>query len=113
MKVTSSVGDEYECVDLIYEAVGDQLKRTIAALKEAMEGLDNGDTRAGKEIKTLLGDLRRAQTAAVTERQKLDEDRRKNGELGRGEVDLDAARSQIIDRLARLRDTTNAGRVSE
>ncbi|WP_417244161.1 hypothetical protein [Celeribacter sp.] len=113
MKVTSSVGDEYECVDQIYEAVGDQLRRTIVALKQAMEGLDAGDASAGKEIKAVMADLRRAQIAAVTERQKLDEDRRKNGELGRGEVDLDAARSEIVDRLARLRNTPDAGCVSE
>jgi len=113
MKETSSVGDEYDWAEKMNEAVDDQLKRAIVVLQQAMEAIEAGDSGATKGIKPFLLDLHRAQQSFITERQKRDEDRRKNGGLGRGEVDFDASRSEIIDRLARLYATRHPRCVSD
>ncbi|MCA0044694.1 hypothetical protein [Celeribacter litoreus] len=102
MRQTSSVGDEFETVDRIEAAVARNLNWAMDALEDVIDRLMAGE-KAGKEVKPLIADLRRAQQSAITERQKLDEERRKRGELGSGEIDLDAARTEILDRLARLR----------
>ncbi|WP_460273358.1 hypothetical protein [Celeribacter sp. ULVN23_4] len=102
MSMTSSVGDEFETVDQIEHSVRQSLLWAIMALDDVIDRILTGE-KAGKEVKPLLADLMRAKLAAVTERQKLDEERRKRGELAPGEIDFDNARSEIFDRLARLR----------
>lgn len=101
MRKTTSVGDAFDTVEAIDAAVERNLEWAIMSLDDVIDGLLDGQKSGAKEIKPLLADLRRAQTAAITERQKLDEERRKRGGLGAGELDLDAARSEILDRLAR------------
>jgi hypothetical protein len=102
MKVTSSVGDEFETVDQIEASVKQSLLWAILALDDVIDRLLTGET-AGKEVKPLIADLMRAKLAAVTERQKLDDEKRKRGELGGGAIDFDAAKSEILDRLARCK----------
>lgn len=107
MKVTSSVGDEFETVDRIEKAVARNLNWAIDALEDVIDRLLMGE-KAEKEVKPLIADLRRAQQAAITERHKLDDEKRKRGELGAGEIDFDAARSEVLDRLARLKARSRA-----
>ncbi|TNE64913.1 hypothetical protein [Celeribacter ethanolicus] len=108
MKVTSSVGDEFETVDQIEASVKQSLLWAILALDDVIDRLLTGEKAGGKEVKPLIADLMRAKLAAVTERQKLDDEKRKRGELGGGEIDFDAARSEILDRLARLKAASRA-----
>lgn len=104
----SSVGDECRSVDQIETSVARSLNWAIEALEDVIERLMSGE-KAEKEVRPLIADLRRAQQLAIKERQALDEEKRKRGELGHGEIDFDAARHQILDRLARLRATRGAG----
>ncbi|WP_417273873.1 hypothetical protein [Celeribacter halophilus] len=108
MKMTSSVGDELETVDEIEASVKQSLLWAIMALDDVIDRLLSGE-KNGKEVRPLITDLMRAKTAAITERQKLDEEKRKRGELGCGEIDFDAARSEILDRLARMQAASRAG----
>jgi hypothetical protein len=107
MKVTSSVGDEFETVDQIEASVKQSLLWAIMALDDVIDRLLEGE-KAGKEVKPLIADLMRAKLAAVTERQKLDDEKRKRAELGEGEIDFNAARTEILDRLARLKARSRA-----
>ncbi len=107
MTVNSSVGDDFETVDQIEASVKQSLLWAILALDDVIDRLLTGE-KAGKEVRPLIADLMRAKLAAVTERQKLDDEKRKRGELGGGEIDFDAARSEILDRLARLKAASRA-----
>ncbi|WP_143093022.1 hypothetical protein [Celeribacter neptunius] len=89
-------------MDRIDRSVTNALSWAIDALEDAVGRLALGE-KAEKEVRPLIADLRRAQLLAMKERQNLDEERRKRGELVPGEIDFDAARSQILDHLARLR----------
>ena len=104
MKVTSSVGDEFETVGRIEKAVMRNLEWAVDALEDVIDRLLRGE-KAEKEVRPLIADLRRAPQAAITERHKLDDEKRKRGELGSGEIDFEVARTEILDRLARLRAT--------
>lgn len=112
MTVTSSVGDETDIGATFDEAVADQLNWAIEDLKEAIENLRCGEKGAAKEVKALITDLKRAHAQAVVERDRIETERRKRGELGAGDLDLDAARTEIVDLLARRAGGSGAARVS-
>lgn len=104
MKVTSSVGDEHGLENLV--KIADQsVLRAIGAVNEAILGVQAGDPEAAKDIAKHMADLNKALNTSFDERKRLDEHKRKSGELGGGEIDFDAAKSEILDRLARLRAT--------
>ena len=100
----SSVGDDTspKAIEALVER---SLEHAMIALDEAIDTLGCNGAISGREVKTLITDLRRAQHVAIKERQNLQDERRKRGELGDGEIDFGAARREIIDRLARLRNS--------
>ncbi|WP_417247695.1 hypothetical protein [Celeribacter sp.] len=112
MKVTSSVGDETNIDETFDEAIVDQLNWAIEDLKETIENLRSGDKGAAREIKPLIADLKRAHAQAMIERDRIETERRKRGELLPGDLDLDASRARIVDLLARRARGKRTARVS-
>lgn len=101
-KVNSSVGDEGAGDDpmvIAQELVG----QALAAIHRALKRIDGGEPEAAGELPKAYKELKAALEATFAERRRLDEQRRKHGELGDGEVDLDAARIEVRDCLARVR----------
>ena len=99
---TSSVGDE-SCQKFLVDVAERNLVRAIRALDSAIGKVETGEISQPAEVPKLLGDLRKAMQSALDERKRFDEQQRKQGGLGAGELDLGAARSEIFDRLDRLK----------
>ena len=112
MEQMSSVGDE-RTQEKVLAAADNLVLRVIGRLDEAVTKACDGDLEAAKEVARQFVELDKALTSAFTERRKLDEHRRKNGGLGDGEIDFDAARSAILDSLDRIRAARGAGCVPE
>nr|WP_321510279.1 hypothetical protein [uncultured Celeribacter sp.] len=111
MQNSSSVGDDCQFEDLVRVA-DNHVRRLLVALDEATHGIAVGDPDAAQEVSRHLAHLSKALNHAFDERRRLDELRRQTGDLGAGELDLDDARSEIFDRLDRLRTARGAGGVS-
>lgn len=113
MTLQSSVGDESGPMEIIDHA-NSNLVRTIRALETALCRLETGEAGAGVEVQKAIAEMRKAQTVALSERQKVDEDRRKlERATGEGAIDFDAARIAILDCLDRVRRSRDAGQVPE
>ncbi len=77
--------------------------RVIKAIDQALDDVEAGETAALSDIPKYLTELRKAMQTAMDERKRLDEQKRKEGQLGAGEIDFEAARNEVLDRLARLK----------
>ena len=88
------------------------LDQTAAALERVMGHVEAGEFGKLDELLKEQAALRRALTAAITERQHAQKIRREEAASeGRDVLDLDAARAEVGRRLARLRasEIANAG----
>ena len=113
MKVeTSSVGDDRN-LDSLVEIANESVVRAIRAIHDAIDGVRAGDPKSASEIAKHMADLNKALNISFEERKRLDDHKRKTGELGGGELDLGAARSQILDGLGRLRAARGSGPISQ
>ncbi len=80
------------------------LDQTAAALQRVMGHVEAGEFGKLDELLKEQAALRRALTAAITERQHAQKIRREEAAVaGRDVLDLDAARAEVGRRLARLR----------
>lgn len=109
---TSSVGDE-PTLERTYEAAQRQLQRAIDLVDAALDAPKTGGVGNLKESPKVFAELRQALLHLYTERNRLDEQRRKTGERGTGDLDFSAARAEILDRLDRLRTPRDADNVSQ
>lgn len=88
------------------------LDQTAAALERVMGHVEAGEFGKLDELLKEQAALRRALTAAITERQHAQKIRREEAAVaGRDLLDLEAARAEVGRRLARLRasETAHAG----
>ena len=86
------------------------LDQTAAALERVMGHVEAGEFGKLDELLKEQAALRRALTAAITERQHAQKIRREEAAVaGRDVLDLDAARVEVSRRLARLRTSEIAG----
>ncbi len=86
------------------------LDQTAAALQRVMRHVEAGEFGRLDELLKEQAALRRALTAAITERQHAQKIRREEAAVaGRDVLDLEAARAEVGRRLARLRATEVAG----
>ncbi|WP_139267105.1 hypothetical protein [Celeribacter indicus] len=104
----SSVGDEDAGEDRMIVAFR-QFDRAILVIDRAIERIVADDPDVAFVLPKSFKELKAALETAQVERRRLDELRRKDGELQRGEIDFDAARAEVLDRLARLKAAGGAG----
>ncbi|GAA3872981.1 hypothetical protein [Celeribacter arenosi] len=111
MEQISSVGDGNMLDDLL-QVASERVRGAIMDVDEAIRAMrDQKDDGAG--VAKRLSELNKAIDNAFTERKKLDEQSRKQGGLAAGDIDFDAARSEILDCLDRVRTSRGAGSVPE
>lgn len=101
MKLESSVGDEADASEILAYAERNFV-RAIKALDTALEQLEAGVVVPPASLKNALSEYRKASNLAFEERKRINEQRRKEGGLVTGDVDLGAAKAEILDKLARL-----------
>lgn len=108
----SSVGDERDPKTPL-EKAEKQLERALDGVDAALHRIEAGELDAAVEVPKTYQDLKKALDATFAERKRLDEQRRKSGELGDGDIDFDAAKSQILDSLDRVRRSKSSGTIPE
>ena len=92
------------------QALFDSARRQLFGV---IQDVESGESPAVKKLQPLLAELRRATWVIHEERKKQDEERKRElGIVDGRALDLDAARTEVELRMARLRSAESAGGVS-
>ena len=101
-KPNSGVGDISET---LLRAAERHFEETLRALEELKERLSEGEDLRGSRISQISRDFRAATLTLLTERQKIESERKKvAGIVNDYALDLERARAEVRSRLDRIRD---------
>ena len=104
MKQEQSLEDQQQEISLEHAEAEFQLALDLIGhvREEFRAQWDRGETPETADIEFAIKNLNNAWRAAQTERTRVADFRRKNGELVPGDIDLDAARASICEQLDRI-----------
>lgn len=91
---------------------GNALALVGLAREDMRRRIDAGKVPETDDIVAIMSGLSKAWYAAQKERDRVAEYRRKNGTVGSAELDLDAARAEVCERLDRIAAARGACGVS-